>query len=385
MVAQKLTVVQILPEMDEGGVEGETLDLAIDLASNGDRSIVISSGGRLVTPLEKSGCTHINWAHIGEKSLRCLQYILKLRNFLLIQQVDILHLRSRLPAWIGYMAWKLLPESQRPVLITTFHGFYSVNSYSRIMTRGERVVAVSETIKKHIIENYRLEEQKISLIHGGFDTREFSPESVSVERIRRLREKWLASHEGKPVIILPGRLTQWKGQDILIESLALIKNSNFICLLIGDTKENPSYLQKLESLIKAHGLEEKILLVGHCSDMPAVLLLADIVISASSTKPEAFGKVAIESMAMGKPIIGTAHGGSLETILPGKTGWLVPPLDAKSMSKAIQEALSDPEHAKKLGQQGRIWVCEHFTAKIMCEKTIALYREAHCEKTKWKS
>jgi glycosyltransferase involved in cell wall biosynthesis len=253
------------------------------------------------------------------------------------------------------------------------------------MTKGERVVAVSETIKEHIIKNYRIEEQKISLIHGGFDIREFSPESVSIERIRRLREKWLASHEGKPVIILPGRLTQWKGQDILIESLALIKNSNFICLLIGDTKENPSYLQKLESLIKSHGLEEKILFVGHCSDMPAALLLADIVISASSTKPEAFGKVAIESMAMGKPIIGTAHGGSLETILPGKTGWLVPPLDSKSMSKAIQEALSDPENAKKLGKQGRTWVCEHFTAKMMCKKTIALYREALAEKSKWKS
>jgi len=381
MADRKLTVVQILPEMEEGGVEGETLDLAIFLSQNGHRSIVISGGGRLVPQLEKSGCIHIEWTHIGAKNLLCLQYIYKLRKFLLTQNVDVLHLRSRLPAWIAYLAWRFLPATQRPVLITTFHGFYSVSSYSRIMTKGERVIAVSAAIKKHIIDNYNIEEEKISLIHGGFDAQKFSPESVAVERVRLLREKWLVAHADMPVIILPGRLTYLKGQDILIESLALIKNRDFVCLLIGDTKKNPSYTQKIETLIKSHGLEEKILLVGHCNDMPAALLLADIVISASSTRPEAFGKIAIESMAMGKPVIGTAHGGSLDTILPGKTGWLVPPFDSTSMSKAIIEAFTDPEHAKKLGEQGRVWVGAQFTAKTMCEKTIALYY-ARLEKKK---
>jgi glycosyltransferase involved in cell wall biosynthesis len=373
MAARKLTVIQILPEMEEGGVEGETLDLAVFLSQNGYRSIVISGGGRLVPQLEKSGCTHIEWTHIGTKNLLCLQYIYKLRKYLLTQDVDVLHLRSRLPGWVAYLAWRLLPAIRRPVLITTFHGFYSVSSYSRIMTKGERVIAVSATIKKHIIDNYNIEEEKIGLIHGGFDAQKFSPEAVSVERVRCLKEKWLVAHAGKPVIILPGRLTYLKGQDILIESLALIKNRDFVCLLIGDTQENPSYTQKIETLIKSHGLEEKILLVGHCNDMPAAILLADIVISASSTQPEAFGKIAIESMAMGKPMIGTAHGGSLDTILPGKTGWLVPPFDSESMSKAILEALADSENTKNLGEQGRVWVSEHFTAKTMCEKTIALY------------
>jgi glycosyltransferase involved in cell wall biosynthesis len=373
MAARKLTVVQILPEMEEGGVEGETFDLAVFLSQNGHRSIVISGGGRLVPQLEKSGCIHIEWTHIGAKNPLCLQYIYKLRKFLLTQNVDVLHLRSRLPAWIGYLTWRLLPAIQRPVLITTFHGFYSVSPYSRIMTKGERVIAVSATIKKHILDNYNIEEEKICLIHGGFDAQKFCPEAVTVERVRLLREKWLESHSCTPVIILPGRLTYLKGQDILIESLALIKNRDFVCLLIGDTQDNPSYTQKIETLIKSHGLEEKILLVGHCNDMPAALLLADIVISASSTRPEAFGKVAIESMAMGKPMIGTAHGGSLDTILPGKTGWLVPPFDSKSMSKAILEAFTDPMNTKNLGEQGRVWVGEHFTAKIMCEKTIAIY------------
>ena len=380
MVAQKLTIVQLLPELDEGGVEGETLDLAIYLSRNGYRSIVISGGGRLVPQLEEAGCIHVHWPHIGEKSLRCLPYISKLRKFLLAEQVDVLHMRSRLPAWIGYLAWKLLPESQRPSLITTFHGFHSVNSYSSIMTKGERVVAVSEIIKRHIIDEYKIDEEKIRLIYGGVDTQEFSPETVISDRVLQLRQKWLAAHEDKPVIILPGRFTQLKGQDILIESLALIKKCDFVCLLIGDTEEKPAFTLKLRNQIEFHGLDEKVLLVGHCSDMPAALLLADIVISASSTKPEAFGKVAIEAMAMGKPMIATAHGGSLETVVPGRTGWLVPPLDPKSMSIAIFEALSDLENTEKLGQQGREWVSEHFTTKIMCEKMIALYCEAHKDK-----
>jgi len=376
-VAKTLTVVQVLPELDEGGVEGETLDLAIYLARNGYRSIVISGGGRLVPQLEKNGCIHVLWPHIGEKSVRCLQYVTKLRKFLLDERVDILHLRSRLPAWIGYLAWKLLPENQKPSLITTFHGFYSVNAYSRIMTKGERVVAVSETIKQHIIDNYKIDQKRICLIRGGFDVRDFSPDTVSPERILCLRKKWLVGDEIGPIIVLPGRLTQWKGQDLLIESLALIKNQQFIGLLIGDIEENPTFTRKLLERIKFHALEGKILLVGHCTDMPAALMLADVVVSASSTQPEAFGKVAIEAMAMGKPVIATAHGGSLETILPGVTGWLVPPLDPISMAGAIVEALRDLKHAEALGKQGRKWVNERFTAKAMCEKTVALYHEAH--------
>jgi glycosyltransferase involved in cell wall biosynthesis len=381
MVAEKLTVVQILPELDEGGVEGETLDLAIYLSGKGYRSIVISGGGRLVPQLEQAGCIHINWPHIGEKSPRCLPYIAKLRRFLLAEQVDVLHMRSRLPAWVGYLAWKLLPESQRPSLITTFHGFHSVNSYSSIMTKGERVVAVSETMKRHILDNYQVNEGKISLIYGGVDVQEFSPEKVATDRVSRLRQKWLAGHDDKPVIMLPGRFTQLKGQDILIESLALIKNLDFVCLLIGDTEEKPTFSQNLKDLIASHGLEEKILLVGHCSDMPAALMLADIVISATSSKPEAFGKVAIEAMAMGKPMVATAHGGSLETVLPEKTGWLVPPFDKKAMSSAIVEALSNLENTEKMGRQGRTLVAEQFTTKIMCEKMVALYSEA-CEAKK---
>lgn len=377
MVARKYTVVQILPDLEEGGVEGETVDLALYLARNGHRSIVISGGGRLVQQLEQAGCTHVSWNYIGEKSFRCLQYILKLKKFLIEEKVDILHLRSRLPAWIGYLAWKLIPEPERPALITTFHGFYSVNSYSCIMTKGQSVAAVSETIREHILNNYKVAPEKISLIHGGFDTQEFSREHVSVERVEALREKWLSGQENTPVIILPGRLTLWKGQDVLIDALSRVKDRDFICLFVGDTEENGSYTKKLRDKIKSYQLEEKIQLVGHCSDMPAALMLADIVVSASSTQPEAFGKVAIEAMAMEKPIIATAHGGSLETVIDGETGWLVPPLNPQALADAITQAIHSPEKCAQYGTRGRHHVLENFTAERMCEKTLAIYHKQY--------
>jgi glycosyltransferase involved in cell wall biosynthesis len=377
MLARKLTVVQILPELEEGGVEGETVDLASYLSRNGHRSIVISGGGRLVKQLEDAGCIHVQWDFIGEKSLRCLQYILKLKKFLIQEKVDILHLRSRLPAWIGYLSWKLIPEHQRPALFTTFHGFYSVNSYSCIMTKGQTVAAVSETIRQHILENYKVDPRKIQLVYGGFDTLEFCKSEVSKDRVEALRAKWLVGYENKPVIVLPGRLSLWKGQDVLIDALAGLGKYDFICLLIGDTEENPSFTKKLRDRINIHGLANKVLMVGHCVDMPAALLLADVVISASSTQPEAFGKVAIEAMAMEKPVIATAHGGSLETIIDGKTGWLVPPLRPEILAKAIVEAIESPEKCREFGQNGRQHVLSNFTALRMCEKTVQLYQELH--------
>ena len=375
MVSQKLTIVQILPELEEGGVEGETLDLALYLAKEGHNSIVISGGGRMVPALERGGCRHVLWPHIGEKSARCLKYIRKLQEFFVEEQVDVVHLRSRLPAWLGYFAWKSMPKRKRPALVTTFHGFYSVNAYSTIMTKGEMVVAVSRTIQEHILEHYPVQASKIRLIHGGFDEKFFNPEAISSERVAVLKNSWGLLENSGPVIILPGRLTQWKGQDVFVDSLALIKDTPFTALCIGDTDENPSFTKKLNDKIAAFGLQNKVKLVGHCTDMPAALLLGDLIVSASSTQPEAFGKVAIEAMAMGKPVVATAHGGSLETVVDGTTGWLVEPLNPQGMAEAILRVLHQKDTLEQVGRAGRTWVNEHFTAVSMCEKTLALYQE----------
>ncbi|MDP3478701.1 MAG: glycosyltransferase family 4 protein [Desulfoprunum sp.] len=385
MAPKKLTVVQILPELEEGGVEGETLDLAIHLAQTGHRSIVISGGGRLVAQLEQAGCEHLHWQHIGEKSARCLKYINMLRQYLLKESVDVVHLRSRLPGWIGYLAWSLMPSATRPALVTSFHGFYSVNKYSTIMTKGERVIAVSKTIHEHILANYPVDPAKIELIHGGFEVEAFNPDSVTPERVAFLKTKWQLTDCRLPVILLPGRLTQWKGQEVFIESLALMKDQLFMALCVGDTEENPAYTKKLQEKISNFGLEKKVRLVGHCVDMPAALLLADLVVSASSSQPEAFGKVAIEAMAMGKPILATSHGGSLETVVDGVTGWLVEPGNPKAMADTLIRVLQDKSELQRIGAQGQGWVHENFTASLMCNKTVALYEKLVAEKEAKKS
>ena len=375
MVAEKLTIVQIVPEMDEGGVEGETYDFAVYLAQFGHRSIVISGGGRLVAQLENRGVEHVTWKDIGSKNVRCLKYIPRLRDYIKKEQVDILHLRSRLPAWIGYLAWKSLAENFRPALVTSFHGFYSVNSYSTIMTRGERVIAVSGVIKDHILENYSVEAQKISLIHGGYDEHFFNPDNVEPRRLEELRQSWGINENDRPVIMLPGRLTTWKGQDVFIEALIRIKDLDFLALCVGDTEENSSYTRKLRERISANGLDDKVKLVGHCDDMPAALLISDLVVSASSSQPEAFGKVAIEAMAMARPIIATRHGGSLETVKDKKTGWLVEPGDPGAMAQTLREILSTREQLSVIGQQGQTWVEHHFTATRRGEKTFEGYQQ----------
>ena len=380
MVAEKFTVVQIVPEMDEGGVEGETLDFAFYLALQGHRSIVISGGGRLVSQLEDNGVEHVLWKNVGSKNIHCLKYISKLKQFIAREKVDILHLRSRLPAWIGYLAWKSMDENKRPALITSFHGFYSVNSYSTIMTKGERVIAVSGGIKDHILENYPIDHSKIRLVHGGYDANVFDPQMVNGERVEKLREAWGVSKTDRPIIMLPGRLTFWKGQDVFIDALIGIKDLDFLALCVGAAEENSSFVRKLREKIEAHRLEDKIKLVGHCNDMPAALSLADLVVSASSSQPEAFGKVAIEAMAMAKPIIATKHGGSLETVKDNETGWLVEPGDSEVLASTMRKVIGEKEQLPIIGINGKMWVEQHFTATRMCEKTFQLYEELLEEK-----
>jgi len=385
MVANKLRVVQVVPEMEEGGVEGETLDFAVYLAEHGHKSFVISGGGRLVEQLEKGGVNHICWPHIGAKSLRCLKYKNKLRQFFIEERIDIVHLRSRLPAWLGYMAWKSIPIDQRPGLVTSFHGFYSINSYSTIMTKGEKVIAVSDTIRDHIFEHYPVHSDKVELVHGGFDARAFDPDKIEQERIDQLKQDWDVADNSPPVIMLPGRLTRWKGQDVFIDATAKIKDVPFLALLVGDKEDNPSFTKRLQEKIDNFGLRERVRLVGHCSDMAAAMLVADIVVSASSTQPEAFGKVAIEAMAMAKPVIATRHGGSLETVKDGETGWLVEPKNSDDLAKTVKKVLLDPEKLRIAGENGKKRVHESFTACIMCEKTLALYNNLLLDKKRRKA
>lgn len=374
MAKEKITVLQMLPDLDEGGVEAETLETAAYLVKNGHRSIVISGGGRMVPALKEAGSQHLTWPHIGEKTPRCLKYLPSLRQLMVREQVDVLHLRSRLPAWIGFLAWKSLPLEKRPKLLTTFHGFYSVNYYSAIMVRAERVIAVSNTIAEHIKESYDIPKEKITIIHSGFDESVFDPGKVSAARIDRLKASWGLESNTAPLILLPGRITRLKGHKFFIQSLKQISNLPWMALCAGDMAETSDLANELRELVRSANLESRIKFVGHCDDMPAAMLLADVVVSAS-IKPESFGKTAVEAQAMGKPVIATAHGGSLETVVDQETGWLVPPGDETSMAAALLEAITDPSFAHRLGENGKKRVSGLFTSAIMLEKTLLVYQD----------
>ncbi|MGL1932894.1 MAG: glycosyltransferase family 4 protein [Desulfotalea sp.] len=369
---KKLTIVQVLPDMDEGGVEGETSDLAIHLAEEGHRSIVISAAGRLVQPMIKSGVEHFDWPGIGNKNFSCLPYILKVRSLILKNNVDVLHLRSRLPAWVCWLAWKSIPKSKRPALITTFHGFYSINCYSAIMTKGQKVIAVSESIKKHILENYKTNPNNIDVVYGGVDTEKFSPANISKTKVEFYKDKFGITNHNTPVIILPGRITEWKGQDVFVSALALIKENDFLAICVGEIPDN-RYSDDLKNKINTLGLQNKVILAGHCTDMPEVISIADIVVSASSTQAEAFGKIAIEAMSMAKPVIATKHGGSLETIVDGETGWLVKPNDTEDLARAINIALAMNKEPNEIGSSGREHVSSLFSVTAMCQNMTTIY------------
>lgn len=364
---------QMLPDLEAGGVERGTLEIGRFLCSKGHQSIVVSAGGRLVNQLEAEGSLHVPWP-VGQKTPRCLRYVLPLRRFMLQNKVDILHLRSRLPAWIGFLAWKNTPFHQRPALITTFHGFYSVNAYSSIMARGQKVIAVSQAIAQHLRERYALSSNRIVLIHRGFDERVFNPEALQPGRVDALRRQWGLTHNRTPVIMLPGRITRLKGHDFFIESLARIRDIPWIALCIGDTEANRALTKRLMKKINHLNLTDRIKLVGHCDDMPSALMLADIVVSAS-IKPEAYGRVAVEAQAMGKPVAAAAHGGIVETIMDRRTGWLTPPGDADAMAHTLREALMDRPLREQMGACGRAWMKRQFSIHKMCQATLDLYNE----------
>ncbi len=369
---KKMNIVQILPELECGGVEQGTLEMGRYLVEHGHTSIVVSAGGRMVNQLEKEGSRHLQLP-VGEKSPNCLKSLGPLRRLLGSGNIDILHLRSRLPAWIGFLALKGLSFPRRPKILTTFHGFYSVNAYSKIMLKGDCTIAVSQAIKAHIASEYGVK-NNIRLIHRGVDVDKFDPKAITQRRLELLRQKWQLK-EGLPVIMLPGRVSRLKGHHIFLKSLTQMKLPNFQAVIVGSYDNGGSYLQELDNIIRNSGLEKHVHLVGHCDDMPASLALADIVVNASSSKPEAFGRNIVEAMAMAKPVIATSHGGSVETVLNGKTGWLIKPSSTVAMAKKLEFALKDHERLKIMGKKGREHVQSKFTTRAMCQATLGLYLE----------
>lgn len=374
MVARAITVVQMLPDLNEGGVEQGTLEIGRALCRAGHRSVVISRGGRLVTQLEAEGSTHMGMPYIGEKTPRSLLHIPKLRRLLVASNVDILHLRSRLPAWVAYMAWKSLPKARRPRLVTTFHGFYSINGYSAIMTKGERVIAVSQVIADHIRNAYQIPRPRITVIHRGIDPARLAPGAVSDRRVEQQKIKWGVLDGDLPILLIPARITRLKGHDLLVRALSQMVEKQWVLICAGDYDPGSGYFEELRQLCNTLNLSSRVKFVGHCDDMPAAIRAASLVISAS-TKPESFGRTLIEAQALERAVVAPAHGGSVEIVLPGESGWLFTPGDVQSLEEALGEALENPDRCTQFGETGRRRVLDHFTLSRMCGSTLDLYTE----------
>ncbi len=311
-----MKVIQILPELNTGGVERGTLEVGKYLVDQGHESIVISNGGRLVAQLEAERSRHISLP-VHKKRLSSLKQVKVLRRLFEEERPDVIHLRSRLPAWLAWLAWRKMDPTTRPRLVTTVHGMYSVNAYSKIMTRGEQVICVSNSVKDYVLKNYPdVPEEKLTVIHRGVDPAMF-PYGFQPSPV------WLASWQGeypqltgKYIITLPGRITRWKGPLDFIKVIAALKEQGLPVhgLLVGEPHPKKlEFLEEVKSIITAADLGDDITLVGHRSDLREVMAVSDVVISCS-TDPEAFGRVTLEALALGKPVAAYAHGGVAEQL-----------------------------------------------------------------------
>jgi len=379
----KIKILQVIPSMKSGGIERGVLEESKALSESGEFTVfVVSSGGNMTVYLRDMGVKHIELPVHKKNPLAIYRNIGKIAKIIKEENIDIVNARSRAPAWSAYFACKKTGCK----FITTVHGTYSFGwkifsklkkKYNSSMLLGETIIVVSQFIKDYILQNYPLaqeKEDKIHIVHRGVDTNIFDPDKVSMSRILGAQEK-IQLPEDKKVIILPGRLTSWKGQEFLIDSLKKVKSDNYFCLLIGDDKGHEGYRHRLEQKIIDNELQGKIKIVEHTNDLSAVYWLSSIVVSAS-VRPEAFGRVAIEGQAMKRITIATALGGSLETVIDGKTGLLVQPNNTDDLANKLDIALCmDKNEVKKMTEAAYKHIRENFTTNKMCEKTIMIYKQ----------
>ena len=261
--------------------------------------------------------------------------------------------------------------------VTTFHNAYGHNwlkhHYNKVMAKGDKVIAISDFVAQHVRETYGVDDDRLVTIHRGINADIFDPANVSAERMIQLSKPWRLPDD-RPVIMLPGRLTRWKGHSVLIEALAILGRKDICCVLVGGDQGRTAYRQKLEEQARRRGLDQVLRVVEHCSDMAAAYMLADVVVSAS-THPEGFGRVAVEAQAMGRPVIATDHGGSRETIWHDESGWLVPPNEPEAMAAALERALSlNQAEREAMAANGRDNVEQNFTVTLMCQRILAVYQ-----------
>ncbi|QJE97430.1 glycosyltransferase family 4 protein [Luteolibacter luteus] len=362
-----MKVLQMIPEMESGGVERGTLELAQYLGDKGHDSVVISGGGKMVKQLEACGTRHLTMP-VGRKRLSSLLLVPKLRRLFTEEKPDILHLRSRVPAWLAWLAWRGMDPAKRPRLVTTVHGFNSVNRYSEIMTCGERVICVSESIRDHVLKHYpRVDPAKLRVVHRGIDPSDY-PHGYrpSPEWIEGFHREFPATR-GKRLLTLPGRITRLKGHEDFAKILKDLSADEGIHGVIagGAHPRKAAYLDEIRALFEKEGLSQRITFTGGRSDLKEILAISTVVLSLT-TQSESFGRTTLEALGLGIPVAGYDHGGVGEQLRLLYPAGQIPPNDPAAASKIIRALLENPPPVPS----------QHpFTLEAMLEGTMSVYRE----------
>jgi glycosyltransferase involved in cell wall biosynthesis len=369
-------ILQVLPRLDSGGVERGTIEITEAISRAGMKALVVSGGGQLLPHINHAGGEHITLPLYRKNPFVIYRNALRLARIIRERNVSLVHARSRAPAWAAYLAakWTGIPY------MATYHGVYSATNgykkrYNKVMVLGQRVIAISQFVRNHIIAEYQIDPALIRLIPRGVDFSTFGEQLVIPERIAALTRSWRLPDEHVPVIFCPARISPVKGQDVLIEALKLLKDREFLCIIAGKEDGHEGYREALQQQIIEGGLEGKVRMTDPTNYMNEAYQLSEIVV-VPSVKPEAFGRVAIEAQALGRVVVAADHGGVSETIIPNETGYLVPPGNAETMAHAIAFALDRDDATKRaMAKFARAHVQKHFSSELMKELTLDVYRE----------
>ena len=377
----KLNVLQVIPKLGYGGAETGCYDIAHFLKENDCGSFIATSGGELLKFVKKEKVKVLRLPVHSKNPLLIIFNALMLSLYIIIHRIDIVHARSRAPAWSCYFACLLTNKN----FVTTFHGTYNFKSnikkfYNSVMLRAKLTIAGSNFIFNHINENYNEylnKEKKLRVIFRGINIDYYNPKNISVLKQEKLKKEWDLS-SNKFTILLPGRLTYWKGQEKFIESLNVLiedyNTINFQAIILGSDQGRKVYSKKLINLVERYNLNKKVKFIQHCKEMPLAYSLSDVVVSAS-IEPEAFGRVSVEAQSMTKPIIASNIGGSKETIINKKTGFLYKFDDPRELAKCLNTVIQlSQDELKLMGNEGRKNISKKFDVETMCQSNLKEYK-----------
>ena len=378
MAPKKLTVLQVIPDLGAGGAERSAVEVAAAVVEAGGRALVASTGGRLVSELEAAGGEFVAMPVNTKNPLLGLLNGWRLAVLARREDVDVLHVRSRAPAFSVWLASFLTGIPW----VATYHGIYKAKSpikrwYNAVMTRGRLTIANSAFTREHLLREHGLDPQRVVTINRGVDLDRFDVGKVTPARVDALRKSWgVARNDSRVKILLAGRLTRIKGQLPLVQAAARLAaegRRDFLILLVGDDQGRSAYRAEVEAAVRASNLEDTVKVLGHCADMPAAYLVADIV-AAPSVVPESFGRTAVEPQAMGRPVIASDLGGMVETVLEGETGWRARAGDVDAWARTLAMALDvGPRRRAAMGKAGQTRVRRLYSARAMTDATLDAY------------